>query len=105
MLMGGPVWGRRGRQIGGRRGENREGDREGGNGTQETKTCKTTNPEGHRTSDVDIKTELKSVSGAFQNVPLMSNTVTFFPPFFRWTYCVWKSEQNADLVLLRRIKI
>lgn len=103
--MGGSVWGQRGRQIGGRWGENREGDREGGNGTQETKTCKTTNPEGCRTSDVDIKTELKSASGAFQNIPLMSNIVKFFSPFVRWTYCVWKGEQNANLVLLRRVKI
>lgn len=61
-------------------GENREGDREGGNGAQETKTCKTTNTEGCRTSDVDIKAELKSVSGAFQSVPSMSNIVKFVPP-------------------------
>lgn len=70
--MGGSVWGRRGRQIGGRWGENREGDRDGGNSEGET------NPEGCRTSDVDIKTELKSVSGAFEKVSLMSIIVISF---------------------------
>lgn len=48
VLTGGSVWGRRGRQIGGRRGENREG----GNGTQETKTCKETARERRTQRDV-----------------------------------------------------